>query len=145
MEANQAVIDATAVYIGLKFAQHYGKRVRVLEVHRFDAPGSEIGPFTLPALVIKDERTLRRYGGLTPSDQLAIALLNADGQWVDGVKYLVPNREVDFTQLPANWDEMYRHIAHEHLSAGMVDTTGLGEALAAAYLAGARARSRGIS
>ncbi len=144
METNQAVIGATAVYIGLRFAQHYGKRIRVLEVHRFDAPESEIGAFTLAALVINDELTLKRLGGLTPTDRLVVGLLNAAGQWVDGATYLVPNRDVDFTQLPANWEEMYRYIAHEHLSAGMLDTTGLSEALAAAYLAGARARALGL-
>lgn len=144
MESSRAVIDSKAVYIGLNFAQHYGKRVRVLEVHRFDTPESEIGPSTRPVLVIKDEGTLKELGGLTPADYLVVGLLNVDGRWVDGVKYRVPNRDVEFTQLPANWEEMYRHIARKHLSAGMRDTTGLAEALAAAYLAGARARSRGI-
>jgi len=140
-QTNQAVIGTAAVYIGLRFVQHYGKRVRVLEVHRFDAPESEIGPFTLPALVITDEVTLQRSGGLTPTDQLAIGLLDANGRWVRGdVKYRVPVRDVDFNQLPANWEEMYRYIAREHLTAGMLDTTGLSEALAAAYLAGARSR-----
>jgi len=143
MEANQAAIGATATYVGVRFAQHYGKRIRVLEVHRYDEPESQIGPLTLPALVIKDERTLQRFGGLTVTDRLIIGLLNADREWVDRVKYLVPNRDVDFTQLPANWEEMYRYYAHQHLSAGMVDTTGLSDALAAAYLAGARARSLG--
>jgi len=143
METNQAVIDASAVYLGHSFAHHYGRRVRVLEVHRFDVPESDIGPFTLPALVIKDELTLKRSGGLKPADRLAIGLLNADGLWTNCMKHLVPQQEVDFTQLPANWAETYRYITHEHLRAGTLDTTGLREALAAAYLAGARARSRG--
>ncbi|MEO7736442.1 MAG: hypothetical protein ABIY55_36120 [Kofleriaceae bacterium] len=144
MKTNHAVIDATGVYIGVNFAQHYGKRIRVLEVERFDEAESEIGPFTLPALVIRDECTLTRFGGLAATDRLAVGLLNADGQWTHGVRYRVPARDVDLTQLPANWEEMYRHIAHQHLSTGMLDTTGLAEALGAAYLAGARARSRGL-
>lgn len=143
------VIGSAATYVGFGRIRRYGARVRVLEVHRFDIPEEEIEPVSLPALIITEQSTLNRFGCLTPTDRLVVVVLDENGEWVDREKNLVPQRDVDFTQLPSDWEEMYRYIAAEHLGAGSRELTRLdmkllANALGATYLAGARARSRGI-
>jgi len=104
MKTNQVVIGSTVVYVGTRLARYSGPRSRVLEVHRFNEPENEIGPCTLPALVMTDEATLKRHGGLKPGDRLAVALLDGDGL----TAHLYPAREMAFiaadgAMLPNNW------------------------------------------
>jgi hypothetical protein len=99
MATNQIVIGAAAIYIGTKFGQHTGRKLSIREVHRFDRPEAEIGPYTAPDVVIKSECTLRRLGGLKLTDRLVIAPLDAQGWAMSDLAYRVSQGEIEF----ASW------------------------------------------